>query len=170
MKNIIIGLLSLLPFSIYTITITGSAGNSIPLSNFEGKKILFVNTAINSSDTPQFRRLEQLHQSFSDSLVIIVCPSDDFGHNPQSDSSTRSFITAHYDAHYLIAEKMHVKDSLISPLYSWLGEMNKNGKKNSTVKKDFFKYLVDKNGALIGIFDNSTDPNGTLIRRLVSGN
>jgi glutathione peroxidase len=44
------------------------------------------------------------------------------------------------------------------PLYHWLTEKRYNGYKDSKVKWNFQKYLIDGNGQLIHIFNPATKP------------
>lgn len=75
--------LLLTPFlisTIYTYTLPAAdGGNGIHLSDYQDKKILFVNTASNSEYAIQYASLEQLYQRYKDSLVIIAVPSNSFG-------------------------------------------------------------------------------------------
>jgi glutathione peroxidase len=154
--------------SFYTLSTPNLVSNSnINFNAFAGKKVLIVNTAINSPDTIQYRKLEQLYQKYKDSLVIIAFPSNDFGHTPMSDSAIKNFIQTEYNVHYLLAAKTNVKGTSMSPIYSWLADIAKNGAMNSTVNYDFYKYLIDKNGNLVGIFSTTEDPMGTTIRAAV---
>jgi glutathione peroxidase len=160
---------TLLLLSFYTLTAPKNGGASINFNAFAGKKVLIVNTAINTADTVQYRKLEQLYQKHKDSLVIIACPSNDFGHTPMSDSAIKTFIQTKYNIHYLLAAKIAVKGTTISPVYSWLADITKNGTMNSTVNNDFYKYLIDKNGNLVGIFGRTEDPMGATMQAAVEG-
>jgi glutathione peroxidase len=143
------------------------SNNTIAFSSFVGKKVLVVNAAINTADTIQYRKLEQLHQKYKDSLVIIVFPSNTFGNTAMNDNAIKNFIISNYDAHYLIATKTKVRGNNISPVYSWLATMAKNGMMDSQIRNDFNKYLIDKNGKLVGFFGRSEDPMGINIKNAI---
>jgi glutathione peroxidase len=55
-------------------------------------------------------------------------------------------------------------------VYKWLLNKSQNGVMNTVVKTDFQKYLLNKNGALVGVFDSSTHVNGTVIAEAISDN
>src|SRR6185369_371602 len=54
-------------------------GKSISISKYKGKKILFVNTASECGNTPQYEGLQKLYDKYKSKLVIIGFPSNDFG-------------------------------------------------------------------------------------------
>ena len=153
--------------SFYTLSITNINGGNINFSSFTGKKVLLVNTAINSKDTAQYRKLELLHQKYKDSLVIIAIPSNSFGNSPGNNASIKSFIQTRYNVHYILGGKLDVKGTAISSLYSWLADITKNASLNSVVKADFYKYLIDKDGTLIGVFNEKTDPMSIAIKKAI---
>src|SRR4030095_13845099 len=66
--------------SIYDFTLKSIDGDDISLSDFRGKKILIVNVASECGYTPQYRGLQQLYSKYSDKLVVLGFPANDFGH------------------------------------------------------------------------------------------
>lgn len=144
--------------SIYSISVNDNTGNTINFAAFTGKKILLVNTASNSTNAGQYAQLEQLYQLHKDSLVIIAFPSNDFGNEPGSNDSIANWVRANYNIHYLLAEKIIVSGSEKSYLYNWLSDINANGMMNSSVSHDFYKYLINGEGKLIGIFNEEVSP------------
>jgi glutathione peroxidase len=153
--------------SFYTLSTPKNNGGNINFNNFAGKKVLIVNTAINSPDTMQYRRLEQLHLLYKDSLVVIALPTNDFNNTPMSDSSIKVFLNTKYNIHYRLGAKVSVKGANISPVYEWLTNQIKNGQMNGSIQGDFYKYLIDKNGNIVGVFDTKEDPMGANIRNAV---
>ena len=53
---------------------------------------------------------------------------------------------------FQLTEKLEVKGPNQHPLYTWLTRKEYNGKRNSSIKWNFQKYLVDENGQLIDYF------------------
>jgi glutathione peroxidase len=153
-----------LTISFYTLKTAKIGPGEINFAQFAGKKVLIVNTAINTPDTVQYRKLEQLHQLYKDSLVIIAIPSNDFGNAPMTNAAIKTFVNSRYNNSYILAAKTKVKAPNKSELYKWLTRITKNGMMNSDVKTDFCKYLVNKEGVLVAAFDNSEDPMGSGIR------
>ena len=156
--SILIKLIAAQLISFYSLSLNDTNGQPVPFSSFQGKKVLIVNTGINTADSVQYGKLEQLYQKYKDSLVIIAVPSNDFGHAPVSNDSIRNFVYSRYNIHYILAAKSSVKGATATMLYGWLANQSQNGSLNSEVKSDFYKYLIDKDGLPVGIFTGSVDP------------
>jgi len=154
--------------SVYTISVNDIDGNAINFSSFQGKKILLVNTATNSADVDQYAQLEALYQLHRDSLVIIAFPANDFGNEPRTNAGIDSFVHNNYDIHYLLAEKTVVSGSNKSYLYNWLSDSTINGMTDSRVNKDFYKFLVNSEGKLIGIFTNQVNPLDSVLQNAIT--
>ncbi|APY09438.1 glutathione peroxidase [Winogradskyella sp. J14-2] len=152
--------------SIYDIEINSLAGKPIKLSEFKGKKILFVNVASKCGFTPQYRALQELSDSYKDKLVVIGNPCNQFGgQEPGNADEIQEFCKVNYGVTFLITEKIDVKGSNQHPLYKWLTSKRLNGKQNSTVKWNFQKYLIDEHGEFIDYFYSITKPTNSRITK-----
>lgn len=147
------------PSSIYNININSLTGTPIDLSVFKGKKILFVNTASKCGFTPQYADLQKLSDTYKDKLVVIGLPCNQFGNQePGTATQIEEFCQSNYGVDFLMTEKIDVKGTHQHKLYKWLTSKNLNTLKNSEVKWNFQKYLVDENGQLIDVFYSKTKP------------
>ena len=145
--------------SIYSITINSLQGHPIDLSEFKGRKILFVNVASKCGFTPQYRELQQLHDTYKDQLVVVGVPCNQFGkQEPGTSNDIQEFCQVNYGVSFPITEKIDVKGSQQHPLYAWLTKKAINGKKNSTVRWNFQKYLIDEKGDFLDYFYSITKP------------
>ena len=91
--------------SIYDIAINSLDGTPISLSEFRGKKLLFVNVASECGFTKQYKELQKLHTIFKDKLVIIGLPCNQFGgQEPGTASQIKSFCETDYGVEFLITE------------------------------------------------------------------
>ena len=145
--------------SLYNIEIKSISGEKINLSDYKGKKILFVNVASECGFTPQYEGLQELYELYKDNLMIIGVPSNQFGgQEPGTAEQIQSFCKLNYGVTFLITEKVDVKGENQHPLYAWLTKKEKNGVKNSSVKWNFQKYLVDENGSFIDYYFSLTKP------------
>ena len=79
MINFLITALAVIITNFYSLSYTDTNGNSHAMSAYAGKKILIVNIATNSPMSSQIGQLQQLHQQYGDSLIIIAFPSNSFG-------------------------------------------------------------------------------------------
>lgn len=161
------------------ITLTGISGvfdytvkdihnNEVSLADFRGKKILIVNTASASPFVSQYESLERLYQLYKDSLVIIAFPSNSFGHEPGDSAAIEDFLKTRYQVHFMVAQKTNVSGEEAEPLYTWLTQSQKNQVMNCNITGDFYKFLIDGSGRLIGAFAPSVDPMSSAIQSAVT--
>jgi glutathione peroxidase len=152
--------------NLYDIQINSLQGKPINFGDFKGKYILFVNVASKCGFTPQYKDLEKLYQEYKDHLIVIGVPCNQFGHQePGSSDEIQEFCQVNYGVSFLITEKVNVKGSNQHPLYAWLTEKENNGKKSSTVRWNFQKYLVDSEGNLIDFYYSITKPTSSKITK-----
>ncbi len=145
--------------SIYDIEINSLEGKPLKLSEFKGKHILFVNVASQCGFTPQYKALQELHEAYKNKLQVIGVPCNQFGsQEPGNAESIKSFCEKNYGVRFLITEKIDVKGNNQHPLYTWLTQKENNGRKNSSVKWNFQKYLIDSDGNLVDYYFSNTSP------------
>ncbi len=152
--------------SLYDIAINRLDGTPISLSEFKGKKILFVNVASECGFTKQYKDLQKLSDTYRDELVVIGSPCNQFGRQEPGDATQiQSFCERNYGVTFQLTEKIDVKGSKQHPLYAWLTSKVLNGKKKSSVKWNFQKYLVDEQGNLIDYYFALTNPMSSKITK-----
>ena len=140
--------------TIYNETINDIDGNKINFNDYKGKYLLFVNVASYCGFTSQYKELQVLFKKYSDKLVVIGVPCNQFGNQePGNANEIKQFCEAKYDISFVLTEKIDVKEKQHS-LYSWL--TNNNGVKKSSVKWNFQKYLVSDEGKLVDYFYSTT--------------
>ena len=145
--------------SIYDIAIDTIDGKAIDFSSFKGKKILFVNVASKCGFTKQYKDLQKLSDTYKDTLVVVGVPCNQFGKQEPGDAAEiQSFCQANYGVTFLVTEKVDVKGANQHPLYTFLTCEILNGKRDSTVKWNFQKYIVSEKGTLIDHYYSITSP------------
>jgi glutathione peroxidase len=152
--------------SIYDIAINAIDGTPISLLKFKGKKIIFVNVASECGFTKQYKELQTLSDTYAEELIVIGLPCNQFGQQEPGDASQiQEFCELNFGVTFLLTAKIDVKGSKQHPLYKWLTDKDLNGKKSSSVKWNFQKYLVDDMGKLIDNYLSITTPMSSKITK-----
>lgn len=154
------------PQSLYDVVINDLKGKPISLENFKGKKILFVNVASKCGFTKQYNELQLLSDAYKENLVVIGCPCNQFGKQEPGDSEQiQEFCELNFGVTFLLTEKLGVKGKQQHPLFAWLTTKKLNGRRNSKVRWNFQKYLIDENGKLIDYYYSITKPTSKKITK-----
>ena len=164
MNKIIIIIITLLTMNmeaqnnLYNISINSIDNEPIKLADFKGKYILFVNVASYCGYTNQYSDLQKLHETY-DNLEVIGLPCNQFlFQEPFSEDTIKQFCSSNYGVNFIMTEKINVKGKNQHELYKWLTNKDLNKIKDSKVKWNFQKYLVNKSGELIDVFYSKTLP------------
>lgn len=146
--------------SAYDFSFTSILGDPAPLAAYKGKAILIVNTASRCGFTSQYEGLQKLYESYGpDGLVIIGVPSNDFGaQEPGTEAEIKEFCEGVYKITFPLMSKEVVTGSDAHSFYQWAAAQKKGGLIFSSPKWNFHKYLVGRDGALIGSFGSQVTP------------
>ena len=152
--------------SIYSIALNSLEGKTIQFSDYKGKFVLLVNVASKCGFTPQYKQLQELQDQYLEKLIVIGLPCNQFGGQEPGDAQTiQTFCERNFGVSFLITEKLNVKGINQHPIYEWLTKKEQNGKKQSTVRWNFQKYLVNDKGELVDFFYSLTKPNSSKITK-----
>lgn len=145
--------------SIYDFSARLINGKEIQLSEFKGKVLLVVNTASKCGFTPQFEGLEKLYRKYSDKgFTVLGFPCNQFqNQDPDTDESIMSFCSLNYGVTFPMFSKIEVNGKNAHPLYKFLKEI-KSGFLSRTIKWNFTKFLIDRDGNVIKRFGPSREP------------
>ena len=140
-----------MPTSIYDFEAQQINGQNVPLSQYQGKVLLIVNTASACGFTPQFGGLEELHRQYADKgLVVLGFPCNQFGsQDPGSNDEIGSFCQLNYGVSFPMMAKIDVNGADASPLYKWLTAEAPGMLGSKAIKWNFTKFLVGKDGQVI---------------------
>lgn len=144
--------------SIYDFQVPSLEGGTINFSDFEGKKILIVNTASECGYTPQYAQLEELYSSMSDKVVVIGFPANNFGgQEPGTNQQIAAFCEKNYGVTFPMAAKVSVKGNDQHELFKWLTQED-NPDFTGDINWNFEKFLIDEQGNLIHRFRSGASP------------
>ena len=132
-------------------------GKAVDLSKYQGRVVLMVNVASECGFTPQYAGLEQLHKKYSaKGLSILGFPSNNFGgQEPGSDPEIAQFCEKNYGVEFDMFSKIVVVGKDQSPLYRYL---TSHPKFSGPVEWNFEKFLIGRNGEVIGRFKSEVEP------------
>jgi glutathione peroxidase len=144
---------------LYDFSATLNNGKEKKLSAYKGKVLLIVNTASQCGNTPQYRGLQELHAKYHDrGFDVLAFPCNQFGHQePGSDEDIKSFCELNYGVEFPLFSKIEVNGDDAHPLYKFL-KSEKTGLLSDSIKWNFTKFLVDKQGKVIERYAPMTSP------------
>jgi glutathione peroxidase len=145
--------------SLHGLEVESIEGEKFKLEKYKGKPILLVNIASQCGYTPQLEKLQKLHDTYQDKgLVVIGVPSNDFGgQTPQDNDDMKKFCSLRYGVKFPLLSKSKVLGKEKSELYKFLTESS-DEKFRGAVGWNFEKFLISKDGLVVGRFKSSVDP------------
>lgn len=144
--------------NIYDIEVTLDNGEKYTLDKYAGKTMLIVNTATKCGLAPQFKQLEELYEKFRGSdFIILGFPSNQFKQELASAEEAAEACRLTYGVSFPMHEIVKVNGEEAHPLFKLLTEETK-GLTGRSVKWNFTKFLVDKNGNIIKRYAPTTLP------------
>ena len=159
LKLLILSGIFAMAVTIYDFKVPSLDGGSIDFSAYKGKKILIVNTASECGFTPQYAELQELYKKYSDKLVIVGFPANNFGgQEPGSNSEIKTFCEKNYGVTFPMAEKVSVKGDDIHPVFKYLVTESEKLGVHDPIKWNFTKFLVDEKGKLVAVFESKVKP------------
>ncbi len=146
--------------SIYDFSADLLNGNEQPLSDYEGKVVLIVNTASKCGFTPQFDGLEKLYGDLKDQgLVIAGFPCNQFGaQDPGSNDQIGEFCQINYGVSFPMFSKIDVNGPKADPLYKYLKAEKPGLMGSRRIKWNFTKFLVNRDGKVVKRFAPTDTP------------
>jgi glutathione peroxidase len=146
--------------SVYDFTATGIDGSEVPLADYRGKVLLIVNTASKCGFTPQYEGLEKLHEDYAGrGLAVLGFPCNQFGGQEPGDAEEiRNFCSLTYDVRFPLFAKIEVNGDNAHPLYRFLKKERKGLLASESIKWNFTKFLVDREGRVVDRFAPTAKP------------
>ena len=162
---------------LYEIPLKDIHGTPTSLGDYQGKVLLVVNVASKCGLTPQYAGLQKLYAArHEDGLEVLGFPANDFrGQEPGSNEEIASFCSTTYDVTFPLFEKITVVGPQKHELYETLITEAPKAAGGETMRKNlqgygvtpnpepevlwnFEKFLVGKDGKVIGRFTPDTQP------------
>ena len=167
--------------SIYDYKVKNRNNDKVSLSEFKGKVLIIVNTATGCGFTPQYEGLEKLYKEYHDKgLEILDFPCNQFGNQaPGTDDEIHEFCALKYNTSFDQYSKVDVNGENELPLYTFLKDkisddiisglknkmamkaiekISKTAKDEKDIKWNFTKFLVDRDGNVVGRYSPTYKP------------
>lgn len=158
--------------SIYDFKVKKRKEGELDLAELKGKVMLIVNTATGCGFTPQYEGIEKLYETYHDKgFEVLDFPCNQFGHQaPGDDAEIHEFCTARYKTQFDQLAKVEVNGENEEPLFTFLkaaipeesvsglknkmamkaiSKLSTTAKKDSDIKWNFTKFLVDREGNVV---------------------
>ena len=166
---------------LYEMTALSNKGEEVAFSDYAGKVLLIANTASKCGFTPQYDGLEALYQKYKDrGLVVIGFPCDQFGHQePGSNEEIAEFCRLNHGVTFPLMAKTDVNGANAEPIFEYLKTqapteeynglkakaaakmfktISKSVEKESDIKWNFTKFLINRNGTVVKRYAPTTTP------------
>ncbi|WP_433943025.1 glutathione peroxidase [Paenibacillus sp. SN-8-1] len=169
--------------SIYNFSAKAMNGKELSLEQYKGKTVLVVNTASECGFTFQYEDLQRLYDRYKEKdFVILGFPSNQFAdQEPGTNDQINTFCTLNYGVSFPMFQKVEVRGDNAHPLFSYLASSKPfegfnhshpvskilmdviNDKHpeymiGDSIKWNFTKFLINKEGEVVKRFEATTDP------------
>jgi glutathione peroxidase len=140
--------------NVYDFSAKAISGEDVPLSKYEGEVLLIVNTASKCGFTPQYKGLERLHRELHPrGFEVLGFPCNQFaGQEPGDANEIQNFCSLSYDVTFPMFAKIDVNGTNAHPLYRYLKRAKRGLLGTQSIKWNFTKFLIGRDGTVIHRF------------------
>lgn len=140
-------------------------GGTEDLARYRGDVVLVVNTASQCGFTPQFAQLQELYaERSSQGFTILGFPSDSFDQELDDARAIADVCRRNFGVRFPMFAKTSVTGEDAHPLFRRLAQAT--GREPSW---NFAKYLLDRDGRVVGTYGSSEVPVQDIDRLLARG-
>lgn len=155
---------------VYDFKVERISGGEIDFNDFRDKIIVIVNIASGSNRQSQLLQLDSLSRSYSSAgLVVVAFPTNDFNHEPKNNQQIREWV-AGLHPNLLVATLTSVKGETKSAFYNWCTKKSENGSLDMEVSGDFQKFIINRNGKVVGVYSGALTPKAAPFRKAIDSN
>ena len=126
-------------------------GKQVNLADKQGKVLLVVNTASKCGFTPQYDGLEALWKQYGErGFEVLAFPCNQFGgQEPGTADQIEEFCKVNFGLSFPLMAKVEVNGPNETPLYSWLKSEAPGVMGTKSIKWNFTKFLIDRQGKVV---------------------
>jgi len=153
--------------AIYDIPLRDIDGQPTSLEAYRGKVLLIVNVASKCGFTPQYAGLEALYQKYKNQgFTVLGFPCNQFGRQePGTNEEIKQFCSTTYQVSFPIFDKIEVNGKNRHALYEALA--GKNSAFSGRIWWNFTKFLIGRDGKILGRFGTRVKPDSTKLVQAV---
>ncbi|MFD0588768.1 glutathione peroxidase [Paenibacillus sp. GCM10027627] len=146
--------------SIYSIDVTTIKGESQTLEPYKGKVMLIVNTATGCGFAPQFKGLQKLHEDYKEQgFAVLGFPCSQFGNQEKGDNDEiAASCELNFGVNFPLYSKIDVNGNGAHPLFKLLTDQARGLLGSKSIKWNFTKFLVDREGKVVKRFGPTEEP------------
>lgn len=146
--------------NLYDLHVKDIDGKTISMKKYKDRVLLIVNVASKCGFTSQYEGLEKLHKTYhKQGLSVLGFPCNQFlSQEPGSEKEIKEFCSLTYGVEFDMFSKIDVNGENTHPLYKYLKEKSSGFLGTSSIKWNFTKFLVGKDGKVIQRYAPSTKP------------
>lgn len=146
--------------NIYQFSANNNLGELVPLSTYQGKVMLLVNTASACGFTPQYQGLQALYQQYqAKGLEILAFPCNQFGKQEKGDDSEiKQFCDLNFNISFPLFSKVDVNGENAHPLFDYMKNEAPGLLGSKSIKWNFTKFLVNNQGKVVKRYSPTTKP------------
>ena len=146
--------------NVYQFSAKNNKGEDIALSDYNDNVMLIVNTASACGLTPQYEGLQKLYEDYSaKGLEILAFPCNQF---KQQESGTneeiKNFCDLNFKIKFPLFDKIQVNGNDTHPLFNYLKNQAPGILGSKSIKWNFTKFLVNRQGQVIKRYAPTTKP------------
>ena len=134
-----------------------------------GRAALVVNVASRCGLTPQYAKLEALHQELAHAgFTVLGFPCNQFGgQEPGSADEIAEFCSTTYAVTFPMTDKVEVNGPGRDPIFAALTAVADSAGHDGDVRWNFEKFLITPDGQVAARFDPRTEPDAPEIRAAI---
>ncbi|CAH0274149.1 Hydroperoxy fatty acid reductase gpx1 [Peribacillus sp. Bi96] len=146
--------------SIYELEVNKINGETISLEEYRGKVMIIVNTASKCGFSPQYDDLQSLYVQYKEEgLVVLGFPCNQFlNQEPGDDLEIDSYCKLNHGVTFPMFAKVNVNGKEAHPLFSYLTENAPGVMGSKSIKWNFTKFLIDRDGKIVSRYAPKTKP------------
>lgn len=146
--------------SVYEFQAKRNNGQLQSLSEYQDKVLLIVNTASSCGLTPQYEGLQALYKTYHEQgLEVLAFPCNQFGgQEARSNAEIKDFCDLTFNIGFPLFEKIDVNGEHTPPLFTYLKQAAPGILGSKSVKWNFTKFLVSREGKVLKRFAPNVKP------------